>query len=366
MPWTITAKSETDAEILLYDVIGGYDDNWDYQGAKALIGKIKALGDVKNIRLRINSVGGDVFEAQAMYSYLKTHPAAVTVRIDGLAASAASLVAMAGDRIIMPRNALMMIHNPAMWACGEAEDMREAAEVLDKVRDTIAHAYMEKTGLDREHIVSMMQDETWMSAEEALALGFCDALDDPVEIAALATGGGTMLFRGPEGSARLGPRMASKLPKDFTQTVPMAFAARAIPFEGYKEDDDLKIENIADLERECPQLVAQVRNAAEGEGYEKGVQAERERLKALDNLNAPGRKAIIGKAKYEEPKDARDIAIELLQADRNVSALSNRSLDAAACNVALTPQATAGTQEQRQAMIDKIAGAINSMRGYAL
>ena len=365
MPWTITAKSETDAEILLYDVIGGYDDNWDYQGAKALIGKIKALGDVKNIQLRINSVGGDVFEAQAMYSYLKTHPAAVTVCIDGLAASAASLVAMAGDKIIMPKNALMMIHNPAMWACGEAEDMREAAEVLDKVRDTLAHAYVEKTGLDRDRIISMMQDETWMSAEEALALGFCDTLDGAVEIAALASKGGTLLLGGPEGSARLGPGMASKLPKSFTQTTHLAFAAHEIPFEGHEEDDNLKIENIADLERECPQLVAQIRDIAGGEGYERGVQAERERLKALDSLSSPGREAIIDKAKYQEPKDARDIAIELLQADKNASALADRSIDADACNAALTPQAAAGTQEQTQAMIDKIAGEINSMRGYA-
>lgn len=363
MPWAITTQSESDAEILLYDVIGGYDDNWDYQGAKALINKIKGLGDVKNIRLRINSVGGDVFEAQAMYSYLKTHPTAVTVHIDGLAASAASLVAMAGDKIIMPRNALMMIHNPAMWACGEAEDMRDAAEMLDKVRDTIAHAYMEKTGLDRDRVVSMMQDETWMSADEALALGFCDALEGPVEITAMATNGGAMLFCGSVGSARLGPDMASKLPKSFTQTTPLAFAEHEIPFE---EDDDLKIENIADLERECPQLVAQIRDIAGKEGYEKGVQEERGRLRALDSLNGPGREAIIDQAKYEDPKDARDVAIDLLQADRDAVALANRSIDAAACNAALNPQVTAGAQEQIEAMIDKIAGEINSMRGYAL
>ncbi|MBQ9565647.1 MAG: Clp protease ClpP [Synergistaceae bacterium] len=141
--WKITAKSESDAEILLYDVIGGYDDNWEYQGAKTLIGKVKALGDVKNITLRINSIGGDVFEAQAMYSYLRSHPANVTVRVDGLAASAASLVAMAGDKVIMPANALMMIHNPAGLAMGEAEDMRETADILDKVRDAIAAAYVQ-------------------------------------------------------------------------------------------------------------------------------------------------------------------------------------------------------------------------------
>ena len=186
MAWTITAKSKNEAEILLYDVIGGYNSDWEKQTAKWFINKLKALGDVENVTLRINSVGGDVFEAQAIYSYLKTHKAHKTVRIDGLAASAASLIAMAGDRIVMPENALMMIHNPAMLAWGEASEMREAADILDKVRDTIAAVYVARTGIGYDEIRTMMDEETWMTADEAKEKGFCDETDAAIEIAACA------------------------------------------------------------------------------------------------------------------------------------------------------------------------------------
>ena len=173
--WKVTAKSETEAEVLLYDYISGFDDDeWGLMSAKGLINKIKALGNIKNITLRINSVGGDVFQAQAMYNYLKSHPANITVRIDGLAASAASVVAMAGNKIIMPSNALIMIHNPAGGVYGEAEDMRDTAEILDKIRDTIANIYVAKTGLKREKVIAMMASETWMDANEEHELKFCD------------------------------------------------------------------------------------------------------------------------------------------------------------------------------------------------
>ena len=119
--WKVTAKSDSEAEILLYDKISDLNaEGWGLMNAKGLINKIKALGNIQNITLRINSVGGDVFEAQAIYSYLKSHPANITVRVDGLAASAASVVAMAGNKIVMPSNALMMIHNPAGGVWGEA------------------------------------------------------------------------------------------------------------------------------------------------------------------------------------------------------------------------------------------------------
>ncbi|MBQ9526523.1 MAG: Clp protease ClpP [Fretibacterium sp.] len=341
--WKITAKSESDAEILLYDVIGGYDDNLEYQGAKNLIGKVKALGDVKNITLRINSIGGDVFEAQAMYSYLRSHPANVTVRVDGLAASAASLVAMAGDKVIMPANALMMIHNPAGLAMGEAEDMRETADILDKVRDSIAAAYVQKTGMEREKVISMMDAETWMSAEEAHKLGFCDEVDGAVEIAAMAGRGGGVFCRSALGAARLSPSIAASLPEEFRKTIhPM------------EDENEMKIENVTDLEREFPALTAEIRNAA--------TAAERERLKALDDLAMPGGEAIIAKAKYEEPKDARDIAVELLQAARSNAALTARIQDAAAVEPALGPQGEKQTKQEE--IVDMISKNINSMRGY--
>lgn len=341
--WKITAKSESDAEILLYDVIGGYDENWEYQGAKNLIEKIKALGNVKNITLCINSIGGDVFEAQAMYSYLKSHPANVTVRVDGLAASAASLVAMAGSKVIMPENALMMIHNPAGAVMGEAEDMRDVADILDKVRDTIAAAYVNKTGMERDKVISMMNDETWMTAQEAHALGFCDEVDGAVEIAAMANKGGGVFCRSALGAARLSPSIMASLPDNFKKTIH--------PMEDEKE---MKIENVADLEKECPGLVAEIRNAA--------TLAERERLKALDALAMPGGEAIIAKAKYEEPQDARDIALDLLHAVQNSAALNARIQDAGVVEPVLGAQGAKQTKQEE--VVDLISKNINAMRGY--
>src|SRR5690606_28973282 len=110
------------------------------------------LGDIKELLVYINSPGGDVFAGQAIYSMLKRHPAKVTVYVDGLAASAASIVAMAGDRVIMPRNAMMMIHRPWTIVAGNAETLRRVADDLEKVGESLLAVYETKTGMERERI----------------------------------------------------------------------------------------------------------------------------------------------------------------------------------------------------------------------
>ena len=359
--WKVTAKSDSEAEILLYDEIAGFnDENWGFINAKSLINKIKALGNIQNITLRINSVGGDVFEAQAMYSYLKTHPANITVRVDGLAASAASLVAMAGNKVIMPSNALMMIHNPAGGVWGEAEDMRDTAEILDKIRDTIANVYVAKTGLDREKVISMMDEETWLDATEAHNLKFCDEVEEAVEITAMAVKSGTIFCNG-FGFSRIDENLSAKLPKN---TVTINTPAREKD-EAKEAQTEMEIKNTAELETAYPELAAQIRNAADEAAYSRGIQAERERLKALDSLNAPGREAIIMKAKYEDPKDARDIAIEILQTTNAQTQLTALHQDAGAVNVALPPEKdTPEDQAERDAAITAVANELNRLRGF--
>ena len=359
--WKVTAKSDSEAEILLYDEIAGFnDENWGCVSAKGLINKIKALGNVQNITLRINSVGGDVFEAQAMYSYLKSHPANITVRVDGLAASAASLVAMAGNKVIMPSNALMMIHNPAGGVWGEAEDMRDTAEILDKIRDSIANVYVAKTGLDREKVISMMDEETWLDATEAHTLKFCDEVEEAVEITAMAVKGGTIFCNG-FGFSRIDEILSAKLPKN---TVKINIPPRD-KNEAKEAKTEMEIKNATDLEKAYPEFATTIRNTASDEGYQRGVQAERERLKALDSLNAPGREAIIAKAKYEDPKDARDIAMELLKTDAVHAQLQALHQDAQAVNGALPPEKTVpATKADEEVAINTIANLLNSMRGY--
>ncbi len=135
-----------------------------------------------NITVWINSPGGDVFAAAQIYNMLRDYKGSVTVKIDGIAASAASVIAMAGDTVCVSPVAMMMIHNPATLAMGEAKDMQKAIVMLNEVKESILNAYEFKTGLTRARLSHMMDDETWFNAKKAVELGFADKiLFDPDE-----------------------------------------------------------------------------------------------------------------------------------------------------------------------------------------
>jgi ATP-dependent Clp protease protease subunit len=130
----------------------------------------------KNINVWINSYGGDVYAASRIYTSLKQHKGKVTVKVDGVAISAASVIAMAGDEILMSPTSIMMIHNPWGNFQGEAEDLRHGADVLDEVKQTIINAYQLKSNKSRAKISQMMDEETWMSAKKAVSEGFADGM----------------------------------------------------------------------------------------------------------------------------------------------------------------------------------------------
>lgn len=169
----LTARAEKSAEILIYETIG---EDWfgDGMTARRFADELAALGDVSNITVRINSPGGAVFDGLAIFNTLKQHAAAVHVIVDGLAASAASIIAMAGDRITMGIGALMMIHNPWTLAIGDSADMRKAAADLDTIREGMLDAYESRTGLDRGELRQLVDAETWFSPLEAIEKGFAD------------------------------------------------------------------------------------------------------------------------------------------------------------------------------------------------
>lgn len=180
--WTIKneAGSET-VEMLIYGQISSepwYDDE---VGPKQFADDLKDCGG-KDILLRINSPGGDVFAAQAIYNILKSYKGNVTAHIDGMCASAATLIACGAHTVIMPRNALYMIHNPKAMVFDnmDAKALKKMADTMDKVKDTIVSAYATKVGdkMTTDEITSLMDDETWMNAEEALAKGLVDEIDD--------------------------------------------------------------------------------------------------------------------------------------------------------------------------------------------
>lgn len=138
--------------------------------------KAELLSDSGDISVWLNSPGGDVFAASQIYTMLKEYAGKVSVRIDGLAASAASVIAMAGDEIIMSPVAMMMIHNPATVIFGEAADLQSGIKMLSEVKESIINAYEQKTNLPRNKISNMMDAETWFSAQKAVELGFADKI----------------------------------------------------------------------------------------------------------------------------------------------------------------------------------------------
>ena len=176
--YTIRARS-SGAEVLIYDEIGAYGVT-----AKGFLAELGALEDGAEIDLRLNSPGGSVFDAVAIYNALKRHSGAVTVWIDGIAASAASYIAMAGDKVIMPENAFLMIHDPSGVVMGTAEDMRSTASALDKVKTSLIQGYAAKSGQTDVDVAGLMAAETWLDAGEALALGLVDHVSEPVKLVA--------------------------------------------------------------------------------------------------------------------------------------------------------------------------------------
>ena len=169
-----------EVELSLYDEIGSFGI-----GAKEFIAELKEHKD-QHIHLRINSPGGEIVEGSAIYNALTRHKGGLTVHIDALAASMASVIAMSGDPVYMADNALLMIHNPWTLAAGEAKDLRKQADLLDTMKSNLIRAYQKKSGMEEKAIAKLMDEETWLDAVEAVALGFVDAIEDGIPAAASA------------------------------------------------------------------------------------------------------------------------------------------------------------------------------------
>jgi ATP-dependent protease ClpP protease subunit len=169
----VLAKGARRAEVLIHEPIG---ENWYGNGltSKQFAADLAALGEIDEILVRINSPGGACFDAISIYNTLKGHGATIEVLVEGLAASAASFIAMAGSKIRVGQGAMFMIHNPWTAAVGDAGDMRDVADMLDKVGESMVDIYQARTKLPRSDIRKIMDAETWLTAGEAIERGFAD------------------------------------------------------------------------------------------------------------------------------------------------------------------------------------------------
>lgn len=178
---------EKTAEVFIYQEIGGFFDGYDATDFKNELGK---LGEVDEIVVRINSMGGSVFEGLAIYNLLREHSAKVTVKIDGIAASIASVIAMAGDEIVISESGFMMIHEPLVMTFGHERDHLNSAAMLAKIRDQAAGVYATREDVSREDALAMMQidggEGIWLTASEAMERGLVDSITDPDKSVAIA------------------------------------------------------------------------------------------------------------------------------------------------------------------------------------
>lgn len=351
--YQITNKADRSAEIHIFEQIG--EDFWTGDGmtAKRFLSELKGL-DVDAIELHINSPGGSVFDGQAIYSMLKNHKARVDVHIDGLAASIASVIAMAGDTVTIPRNALMMIHDPSGFAMGTAEDMRKVATALDKVKTGIIAAYQDKTGKDEAELAELMSAETWMTGDEAVAMGFADATGPAVQMQASAGFGLLNQFRNIPRGLLVGESPAPHQPSD-QGGKPMA------------EKNEAPAITLELIRAEHPAIVQAIADDAAAKAKKEGADAERSRIQAVHEQLFPGHEALINSLMWDGVTSGQEAAVKVLAAEKvqrgatlaNMQADGDLSVPAVPAPAAAQPAPTGTVEERCQAAWDKDA----SLRG---
>lgn len=383
--WNLNVKRGVDGskhlDIQMHGVIdGGWYDEVGVDTADT-IAELNQHRDAKTVRVGINSVGGAAFGGVAMYNALQDHPGEVTCCVEGLAASAASLVAMAG-KTVMGKGAMLMIHPPAAMAMGNATDLRKTADVLDKIQDALGGIYEAKTGKSAEEIKGLINDETWMTADEAVASGFADEVMPDVKT---DYGPGEQVpaeqeDEGDDGVEDRAPTMTADglrwagvvfpvtaLP---TQIVAMAKAPppalAVVPPAAEKPPAPIvALEPVlarADLDRRAPELV----KAMLGEGNAVGVAAERARLQAIDELCVKGCDELVVAAKYgDKPMTAAELAVAVVKAGKvagaDMLAIRIEESKVLAAVAAGAPDQTAATAEARH--VNAMVAAINARRG---
>lgn len=309
------------AELQLFGTISSEESWWDDDCVtyRNFINELNALGEKKSINVTIQSGGGDVFAANAIYTALMTNKATITGTVIGICASAATIVLMACDKREIAKNAILMVHNPSIGLFGhyQAEDLLKLAEVTDQVKKSILTAYMDRLDKPEDEIRRMMDEESWYVGQEAVDAGFCDGVieagvQDNAFSNSFEVDGRPCSFQNYLES--FVPEAVRKKVRDLSER-PSAgklkgfFSAASKKTEGRTKMDekDMTISDVTGLRAAYPQLCDQI--AADA------VMAERERLKAIDEIAAGIPGDLLTKAKYGEPMSAADLALAQMKAN---------------------------------------------------
>lgn len=328
--WQIKNQiNETD--LLIYGTIGLFDDENDPKEFATAVANIKA--PVLNIR--INSGGGDLFAGHAMYNIIKSFNGLKRVFIDGLAASAASIVAMAGDEVIMPANTLLMIHNAQTVAYGDSSNFKKLADDLDKMNSTLVAVYQQKTGLNTQKIQKMLNNETWLTAEEALELGFATKVVDSMKIVANSnlSLNGVLID-----SININNKKLQQFFKGVNHDNNNFSSNNSNGTNNINNyNKEINVDNqtalnitIESLKKNHFDIYTEIFNA----GIANGINTERERIKAIDELPIIGYKDLVYSAKYKDTISPEILALQIIKAEKTTKEqyLANLHEDAEVLN----------------------------------
>lgn len=355
--WEFKNKSESTAELMLYGEISSQESWWDELITPKKFAKdLKNLGSKDNIIVRINSGGGSVTAATAIYTQLRDNNAKITIVIDGIAASAATIIAMSGDEIKIPRNGMMMIHDPSytLWGNYNAENFRKFADTLDTVKEAIISTYESRTGLTRDELSELMADETWLTGEEAVEMGFADTLlfDDAKNV----MDGNMLCVNNISHDISCFKTLAARLEENkFIERISNISTQNSNEAINYNQNkgglQDVDIKTVEDLKNAYPKLVNQIIDSTK----EESTKNERERLKAIDEIANNLSPELVTNAKYgERVMNAQELAFEAIKNDvkNGVNYLNDVKNDVQASNL---KSVTANPKSQDQEVKEKVS-----------
>ncbi len=365
--WNFVDNGDS-AELQLFGTIESEESWWDDDCVtyRNFIEELNGLGNKKKINVSINSAGGDVFAANAIYTALKMNGATITGTIMGICASAATIVLMACDNRRIAKNAILMAHNPSvsLWGSYQADDLIKLAEVTNTVKKSIVAAYMERLDKTEDEIGELMDAESWYVGQEAIDAGFCDGLiEGDFSNAAFSN-----CFKVDGVSYTYGKYMENFVPDEIRKKVQAlsktpqkgagAFSNKPISQKGSKKMDENmvtpEIKDAAGLKAAYPEMCAQI--AAEA------VKNERERLKAIDEIAQGIPADILEKAKYTEPVTAADLALAQMKANNKAGQKFMNDLEkdletSGAAAVGVDPNSGYDPEgEQRAESAEKVSG----------
>ena len=336
--WDIVPGTEgKPPEILLYGTISRWEDkdNDNTVTPKQFSEDFDALGDVPEIIVRINSGGGDVFAATAIFTKLKSSTAKITVKIDGWAASAATIIAMAGDTVQIARNSVFMIHDPSMVVFGsfQAGDFEKMAGELKVVKQSIVNAYWMKTKKDTGDIADLMAEETWLTGDEAVEEGFCDELmfeeaqtvvEDDSKV---VVNGVEMDISGFKNFPDVLLDIWEKNEKPINNNIPDGREPENKPKREERTMEPKDIKTVDGLKAAYPDLTAAIENSA--------TEKERSRIKELQAAAVGGFEDIVNEAMFDKPVSAGEMALKILmkQKEQGGQYMTDRTADVADSNV---------------------------------